>query len=85
MDELPGIAGKRTLEMLADGASLYQLHNNGLIWQYRGVPFTGWLNLDNNAATVGIAAGGGTLYQLHSSSKIWRYTGPPITGWQRLF
>ena len=27
MDELPGIAGKRTLEMLADGASLSEILN----------------------------------------------------------
>jgi CubicO group peptidase (beta-lactamase class C family) len=64
---------------------LFQLHNDGKIWQYTGTPMSGWQLLDNNPATKAIISPpGGGLYQLHNNGKIWRYTGTPITGWELL-
>jgi hypothetical protein len=70
--------------VVASGGQLYQIHNDGKIWQYTGPPLTGWELLDNNPATVQIAASFSDpgLYQLHRDGKIWRYTGPPLAGWQ---
>ena len=70
---------------------LYQLHNDGEIWWYTGLPCSGdicpgWQRLDNNPKTVAIVAAGVdrdsidfelALYQLHNDGEIWRYTGPP--------
>jgi hypothetical protein len=67
-----------------DDVALYQLHNDGTIWQYLGTPIEGWQLLDNNRAAVQIAAGGPDVYQLHNDGTIWRYTGTPVTGWQML-
>jgi hypothetical protein len=75
-----------SLEALsAGGDDLYQLHRDGRIWQYTGVPCTGqscpgWKMLDNNTATVAIVASGKKLYQLHRDGRIWQYTGVPCTG-----
>ena len=73
-----------SIDIVADGNNLYQLHSNGRIWKYTGTPLTGWQELDNNPATKMIAASGGNLYQLHSNGRIWKYTGTPLTGWQEL-
>ncbi|MGB7087118.1 MAG: hypothetical protein WBD47_16280 [Phormidesmis sp.] len=74
--------------------NLYQLHKNGLIWQYTGTACSGdrcpgWQKLDSNPATAAIATSGGNLYQLHENGFIWQYTGtsgsddhPPR--WQKL-
>ncbi|MBA2677897.1 MAG: hypothetical protein H0U76_05820, partial [Ktedonobacteraceae bacterium] len=53
-------------------ASLYQLRNDGSIWEYTGTPMTGWQQLDNNAAVTAITAGPNTLYQLHNDGSIWQ-------------
>jgi hypothetical protein len=63
---------------------LYQLHNDGSIWSYTGVPLTGWEMLDNNPATTMIASTSEAVYQLHNDGTIWMYTGPPVSGWQLL-
>jgi hypothetical protein len=52
-----------SLEALsAGGDDLYQLHRDGRIWQYTGVPCTGqscpgWKMLDNNPATISLTSG----------------------------
>ena len=71
---------------------LYQLHNNGAIWQStggacNGESCPGWQRLDNNPRTRSIAAAGGRLYQLHLDGRIWRSTGQPCSddvcpGWE---
>src|ERR1035438_10838148 len=67
------------------GTGLYQLHTDGSIWQYTGVPCngtvcSGWVELDNNPSANMIAAGGGQLYQLHNDGSVWQYTGPTCSG-----
>jgi len=74
--------------------NLYQLHNDGWIWQYTGTPCSGnscpgWTRLDNNPKTRAITGGGNQLYQLHNDGWIWQYTGTPCSGdscpgWRRL-
>ncbi|MET3805630.1 hypothetical protein ABIB25_002634 [Nakamurella sp. UYEF19] len=73
-----------TVDIVASGGNLYQLHNSGRIWIYTGTPHTGWMELDNNPATAQIAADGGNLYQRHQDGRIWIYTGTPHTGWLEL-
>ncbi|MDQ0884896.1 matrixin family metalloprotease [Peribacillus sp. V2I11] len=73
-----------SVDIVADGNNLYQLHNNGGIWKYTGTPLTGWQELDNNTATKKIVAVGGNLYQFHNNGRIWKYTGTPFTGWLEL-
>ena len=73
-----------SVAIIADGNSLYQLHNSGRIWKYVSPPITGWQELDNNPATKSIVASGGNLYQLHNTGRIWKYTGVPHTGWQEI-
>lgn len=71
---------------------LYQLHNTGRIWAFRGADCTGsscpsWTMLDANSRTIAVAGGGTALYQLHNNGSIWRYTGTPCTGiscWQMI-
>ena len=73
---------------------LYQLHNNGDIWQSTGGACSGnscphWQRLDNNSRTKAIAASGGRLFQLHQDGKIWRSNGRPCVddscpGWQMI-
>ncbi len=72
-----------SIDIVAEGNELYQLHNSGAIWKYTGTPLTGWEQLDNNPATKQIAAGG-NLYQRHETGAIWKYTGTPFTGWELL-
>jgi hypothetical protein len=64
---------------------LVQLHNDGGIWLYTGVPCSGnscpgWQALDNNVRGEEIATAGGRIYQLHNEGTIWRYTGVPCSG-----
>jgi hypothetical protein len=73
---------------------LYQLHNNGAIWQSIGGACSGdscpsWQRLDNNPRTRSIAAAGGRVYQLHEDGRIWRSNGRPCAddscpGWELL-
>lgn len=73
---------------------LFQLHNNGAIWQSTGQPCQGdscpgWQRLDNNGRTEKITASGGRLFQMHEDGKIWRSTGRPCVddtcpGWQMI-
>ena len=46
-----------SVDIIADGNNLYQLHNSGLIWKYTGTPLAGRELLDNNPATKKIVAG----------------------------
>ena len=73
-----------TVDIVADGDLLYQLHSNGRIFKFTGTPLTGWQELDNNPATKKIVAAGGNLYQLHNNGRIFKFTGTPLTGWQEL-
>lgn len=52
---------------------LYQVHSDGSIWHYDGVPFSGWTQLGNNPATKQVTTGGhGTkLYELDSTGTVW--------------
>lgn len=64
---------------------LFQLHNNGSIWQSigqscEGDSCGGWQRLDNNQRTKAITASGGKLYQLHDNGRIWQSTGQPCSG-----
>ena len=64
---------------------LYQLHNNGAIWQSTGHRCDGdscggWQKLDNNPHTKAITASAGKLFQLHDNGKIWQATGKPCDG-----
>ena len=72
-----------SIDIVADGNYLYQMHKNGRIWKCLG-SFRNWQELDNNSATKKIAAGGGHLYKIHKDGSIWKYTGQPMTVWQRL-
>ena len=73
---------------------LYQLHDNGGIWQSIGDRCNGdscgsWQKLDNNPRTIAITASGGKLYQLHDNGRIWQSTGEPCNdegcpGWRML-
>lgn len=72
----------RTKEIVVDGDNLYQIHDNGNIYQFTGTPMTGWRQLDNNPYSDRLVAANGELYQLHSTNAIWKYTGTPFTGWE---
>jgi len=52
----------RTVAIVASGSDLYQLHNDGWIWQYTGAACggdcPGWLRLDDNGDTKSITTGG---------------------------
>jgi hypothetical protein len=88
-----GISASMVSVAWSGTAPLYEMHWDGSIWQYTGVPCNGgscpgWQELDRNSATVQIAAGGGQLYQLHDGwsgvagdspwdNSIWMFTGQP--------
>ncbi len=74
-----------TIAIAAGAKGLYQLHNDGSIWEFAGgaPPVYNWNQVDNNRATSAIAVGG-DLYQLHRDGSIWQYTGTPFTGWRQL-
>ena len=76
------------------GGLLYQMHNDGAIWRYTGIPCggpscIGWEELDLNPATTAISGSGREVFQLHNDGSIWRYTGTACSGtscpgWQEL-
>ncbi|MFZ0935866.1 MAG: hypothetical protein ACLP6W_23320 [Bryobacteraceae bacterium] len=86
---LPAVTGLSVFS-----ASLFVGGQGATIWSYTGTPCSGnscpgWLQLDNNPATVAIAGGGSQLYQLHNTGKIWVSTGAGCVldscpGWQML-
>jgi hypothetical protein len=61
---------------------LYQRHNTDRIFQYTGTPHIGWLELDNNPATIGFVAAGANLFQLLKDGRIFEFTGTPLSGWR---
>jgi hypothetical protein len=53
----------QTVAIVASGSDLYQLHNDGSIWQYTGAACVGggcfgWLRVDDNGDTKSITTGG---------------------------
>lgn len=48
---------------------LYQIHTNGVIFQFVG---DGWKQIDGNAESRSIVAGN-LVHQVHNDGKIWRY------------
>ncbi|CAM3495828.1 MULTISPECIES: hypothetical protein [Cupriavidus] len=86
--------GENALLYQLHAPKLFQLHNDGAIWQSIGGACTGescpsWQRLDNNPNTKALAASGGRLYQLHRDDRIWRSIGRPCTddiclGWELL-
>jgi hypothetical protein len=77
-------ANPASLGIVADGDRLFQLHNDGRIFEYVTPPMTGWEELDSNPATVALAASASGLYRLHNSGRIFKYVTPPFTGWEEL-
>ena len=90
-----------TVGIAASGGNLYQVHQRNAtggeaanIWQFTnevctGAACPGWIELDDNPATVAVAADGNNLYQLHNTGKIWKSTGVPCNsswcpGWEML-
>ena len=45
-----------TKSIAANSVNTYQLHNDGKIWRYTGIPITGWEMIDNDPATTTISA-----------------------------
>lgn len=66
-------------------SKLFQLHDNGSIWQSMGDTCSGnqcpsWQKLDNNSRTKAITASAGKLFQLHDNGRVWQSTGQPCSG-----
>lgn len=81
------VAAVKALTVTSDNpfpGYVYQMHGDGTIWRYTGIPLTGWQMLDNNPRARAIAACGELLFQMHGDGTIWQYTGTPLTGWQML-
>lgn len=72
------------------GGALYAIHSSG-VYQYTGVPMTGWQEIDNTRLNGYIAAGGlavttnGKLYEVRATepagttsivSNVWAYNSP---------
>lgn len=80
------LGGERVAISAGAWGKLYQLHNDGTIWRWKGTVCEGpsycpgWEPLDNNPGTVKILAAGNELYQLHGDGSVWRYTGVPCNG-----
>lgn len=87
-------SNRRSVAVAATRESLFQLHDNGAIWLWRGQPCEGtscphWTRVDNNAGTRAIAANRSHLFQLHENGEIWRWLGRACEGnrcpsWERL-
>ena len=64
---------QRTVAIAAGGSSLYQLHNDGSIWEYAGPPCTTvscrWTRLDTNHKTVAIATAGSTSIRCRTTAR----------------
>ena len=79
-----------TFEIVAGGNHLYQLEDDGKLWQY--ISGTEWRLLDNNTNITTMVAASGGLFELHSQGDVWEFTGSPCTnndgtdcpGWQQL-
>jgi len=72
-------------KQITAGSSLYEIHNDGSIWQSTGTPCNGgycagWWQIDNNPASNYIVAGPSTVYQAHTDGSIWQYVGPICNG-----
>jgi hypothetical protein len=70
----------------APATPLFQLHKDGTIWTSTGAACThagcaGWVEDDNNSATVQIAAGAGSVFQRHKDGEIWEWTGTGCGTW----
>jgi hypothetical protein len=70
------------------GSTLYQMHNTGLIWRWKGDACTGnscpsWELLDNNGRTAQIVVDNTSdiLYQVHYDGTIWKSTGDKCGSW----
>jgi hypothetical protein len=66
-------SGSGQLDQL-HGGLLYELHNDGSIWRYTGIPCggpscIGWQELDMNHATAAITAAGGFIISHQSTAN----------------
>jgi hypothetical protein len=59
---------------------LYQRHNSGAIFKYKGTPMS-WQLVDGHPASAEIAADKAELYQRHKDGQIYQFTG---SGWQEI-
>jgi hypothetical protein len=74
-----------TTSISAGAGTVFELHNNGQIWEWTGQGCTssscpGWIELDDNTAATAIAAGAGTVFELHNDGSVWRSTGQACDG-----
>lgn len=76
----------KTIQVIEGSNGVFQLHNDGQIWQWLGKPCDGnscphWVMIDNNPATKKITTVGDLgLFQLHNNGKIWQWKGQPCNG-----
>ena len=76
----------KTIQVIKGANGVFQLHNDGQIWQWLGKPCDGnscphWVMIDNNPATKKITTAGNLgLFQLHHGGKIWQWKGQPCNG-----
>ena len=76
----------KTIQVIEGSNGVFQLHNDGQIWQWLGKPCDGnscphWVMIDNNPATKKITTAGDLgLFQLHNDGKIWQWKGQPCNG-----
>lgn len=70
-----------TIEVAAAGNGLvYQLHNDGTIWQSTGECYHCWKligtnSIDANSQPLNIVSGGSAFFQLRSDNTVWSYNG----------
>lgn len=70
----------RTTSVAATQDKIFQLHDNGLIWRWKGLPCADggcpyWAMIDNNRHSVAIVGNDDTLFQLHNNGSVWRWKG----------
>ena len=76
----------KTIQVIKGANGVFQLHNDGQLWQWLGQPCNGgscphWVMIDNNPATKKITTAGNLgLFQLHNDGKIWQWLGQPCNG-----
>jgi len=73
-----------TVQIVAGGAQLYELHQTGSIWWFTGQTCAngtcpGWTQIDNNQA-IEIFGYGGQLYQWRQDLSLWQFTGHACNG-----